>query len=198
MTTKIKAEWDRLKKVAVHTPGMEMFFGLLDPFASLYERAFSQRDALKEHELLQYTLKHDFKIKVLPLKDTIVGTALKKPSMKAKLIELAKKSIQFTGTEGEVELACREMDANSDILDPEHYFNTILLNPSIELEPRMTTRMINLHITQREPLSNLYFMRDQQMVTDKGMLLSRMRKPQRKREPQLTGLLWEMLKEPPI
>lgn len=198
MDTRIKAEWGRLKKVAVHTPGIEMFFGLLDPFASLYERAFSQRDALKEHELLQYTLKHDFKIKVLPLKDTIVEIALKRPNMKAKLIELAKKSIQFTGTEKEVELACREMDANSDILDPEHYFNTILLNPSIELEPRMTTRMINLHITQREPLSNLYFMRDQQMVTDKGMVLSRMRKPQRRREPQLTKLLWEMLKEPLI
>jgi arginine deiminase len=198
MTIKIKAEWDRLKKVAVHTPGMEMFFGLLDPFASLYERAFSQRDALKEHEVLRYTLKHDFNIKVLPLKETIVGIALKKPSMKGKLVELAKKSTQFTGTDQEVGLACQEMDANSDILDPEHYFNTILLNPSIELEPRMTTRMINLHITQREPLTNLYFMRDQQVVTDKGIVLSRMTKPQREREPQLTGLLWEMLKEPLI
>ncbi|HOI71789.1 MAG TPA: arginine deiminase family protein [Methanobacterium sp.] len=198
MTVKIKAEWDRLKKVAVHTPGMEMFFGLLDPFASLYERAFSQRDALKEHEVLQYTLKHDFNVKVLPIKDTIVDISLKKPSMKVKLVELTKKSIQFNGTDQDVEMACQEMDANSNILDPEHYFNTILLNPSIELEPRMTTRMINLHITQREPLTNLYFMRDQQIITDKGMVLSRMNKPQRRREPQLTGLLWEMLKEPLI
>lgn len=198
MTTKIKAEWDRLKKVAVHTPGMEMFFGLLDPFASLYERAFSQRDALKEHEVLQYTLKHDFKVKVLPLKDTIVGLSLKKPSMKARLIELARKSISFTGSHGEVELACQEMEANSEILDPEHYFNTVLLSPSIEVEPRMTTRMINLNITQREPLTNLYFMRDQQVVTDKGMVLSRMSKPQRKREPQITKLFLEMVNEPPI
>lgn len=196
MTMKIKAEWGRLKKVAVHTPGMEMFFGLLDPFASLYERAFSQRDARKEHELLTYTLKHDFNVKVLQLKDSIVDLSLKKPLLKGELVELAKNSISFTGTEPEVEVACQEMDVNRDILDPEHYFNTILLNPSIELEPRMTTRMINLHITQREPLTNLYFMRDQQVVTDRGMVLSRMSKPQRMREPQLTKLLWDMLDEP--
>lgn len=198
MTVKIKAEWDRLKRVAVHTPGIEMFFGLLDPFASLYERAFNQSDALKEHELLQYTLKHDFKINVLPLKDTIIDMSLKKPRYHVKLVELAKKSILFTGKDREVKLACQEMEANSTVLGPEHYFNTILLNPSMELEPRMTTRMINLQITQREPLSNIYFMRDQQTVTDKGIVLSRMSKPQRKREPLLTGLLWDMLNENPV
>jgi len=197
LTAKIKAEWDRLKKVAVHTPGIEMFFGLLDPFASLYERAFNQSDARKEHELLQYTLKHDFNVKIIPLKDKIVDIS-QKPRYQNKLVELAKNSILFTGNDQEVKLARQEMESNSTVLGPEHYFNTILLNPSIELEPRMTTRMINLHITEREPLSNLYFMRDQQTVTDKGIVLSRMSKPQRRREPLLTGLLWEMLNEPPI
>ena len=198
MCAKIKSEWDRLKMVVVHTPGIEMFFGLLDPFASLYEGAFSQSDALKEHELLQYTLKHDFKISVLSLKDTIINISDKKTGFRSKLIELAEKSISFKGNKQEVKLACQEMENNRRKLDTEHYFNTILLNPSIELEPRMTTRMINLHITQREPLSNIYFMRDQQIMTDKGMVLSRMSKPQRRREPILTGLLWEMLKEPVI
>ena len=198
MCAKIKAEWDRLRKVVVHTPGMEMFFGLLDPFASLYEGSFSQSDALREHELMRYTLKHDFKVDVLPLKDTIVDISDRRPKFKTKLIELAEESISFKGNEHEVKLACQEMESNRNKLDCEHYFNTILLNPSIELEPRMTTRMINFHITQREPLSNIYFMRDQQIVTDKGMVLSRMSKPQRRREPLLTGLLWEMLNEPLI
>jgi arginine deiminase len=198
MTAKIKAEWDHLKKVAVHTPGIEMFFGLLDPFASLYERAFNQSDAVREHELLIYTLKHDFKINVVPLKDTIVNISLKKPRYRAKLVNLAKESILFTGDDHEVKLACQGMEENSSVLGPEHYFNTILLNPSIELEPRMTTRMINLQITQREPLTNIYFMRDQQTVTDKGIVLSRMSKPQRSREPILTSLLWDMLSETPI
>ena len=75
MKAKINAEWDHLSKVAVHSPGIEMYFGLLDPFASLYERSFSMKDALKEHELLTYTLKHEFKIDIIPLKETIIEQA---------------------------------------------------------------------------------------------------------------------------
>ena len=50
MEGRIRAEWDRLRKVIVHKPDIEMFFGLLDPSASLYERAFNQTAALKEHD----------------------------------------------------------------------------------------------------------------------------------------------------
>ena len=50
-----------------------------------------------------------------------------------------------------------------------------------------------MHVAEREPLSNLYFMRDQQMVTDKGIFMSRMAKPQRRREPVVTRFLWEIL-----
>lgn len=195
MITKIKAEWGRLRKVAVHKPGIEMFFGLLDPYASLYERAFSQNDALKEHEQLTYTLKQEFKVDVISLKDTIINLSNKKTTNKNKLIDLAEKSVTFKGDEQEIKLAHQEMDSNRRLLDCEHYFNTIILNPCIELESRRSTRMIHLHVTEREPLSNIYFMRDQQIVTDQGMVLSRMSKPQRRREPILTRFLWEMLQE---
>ena len=46
-----------LRKVAVHSPGIEMYFGLLDPFASLYERSFSMEKAIKEHEILSIYFK---------------------------------------------------------------------------------------------------------------------------------------------
>lgn len=196
MAAKVKAEWDRLKKVAVHTPGMEMYFGLLDPYASLYERAFSQSDALTEHELLIYTLKHEFKVDVIHLKDTITSLAEKRNNIREKLVKLAHDAISFTGNQQEVKQAREEMDKNSDKLDSDYYFNTVLLNPCIRLESTEGTRMIQLQVTEREPLSNVYFMRDQQAVTDKGIVLSNMSKPQRQREPLLTNLLWEMLKEP--
>jgi len=198
MVSKIKAEWHRLRRVAIHTPGMEMYFGLLDPYASLYERAFSRFSALREHELLSYTLKHEFKVEVLPLKDTIISLADKKPELREILVNLANENISFKGNKQEIKLARDEMDKNKEYLDSEHYFNTILFNPCIELESGKGTRMIHLHVTEREPLSNLYFMRDQQTVTDRGLVLSRMAKPQRQREPQVTRLLWEMLKEPVV
>ena len=55
--------------------------------------------------------------------------------------------------------------------------------------------MIQLKVTEREPLSNLYFMRDQQAVTDKGLIISKMSKPQRQRETLLTKFFWEILEK---
>ncbi len=196
MNEKVNAEWDRLKKVAVHTPGMEMYFGLLDPYSSLYERAFSQSDALREHELLLYTLKHEFKVDVLPLKDTIISLAEKSTGIRDKLVKLAQNNISFTGNRQDVKQAREEINKNKNKLDSDYYFNAMLLNPCIGLESSEGIRMIQLKVTEREPLSNLYFMRDQQAVTDKGIIVSRMSKPQRQREPLLTKFFWEILKEP--
>jgi arginine deiminase len=196
MKAKITAEWDNLRKVAVHSPGVEMYFGLLDPFASLYERSFSMKEAIREHELLTYTLKHEFKVDIIPLKETILNKADKSPLIREKLINLANEKISYTGDPEEVKYARYEAGKNRDVLDSNYYFDTFLLNPQVELESGHGTRMIQLHVTENEPLSNLYFMRDQQAVTDKGIVMSRMSKPQRQREPELTKFLWNTLNIP--
>jgi len=196
MAVKVNAEWDRLKKVVVHTPGMEMYFGLLDPYSSLYERAFSQSDALREHELLLYTLKHEFKVDVIPLKDTIISNAEKSTAIREKLVKFAQDTISLNGNKLEVKQAREEMNKNKNKLDSDYYFNTVLLNPCIGLESSEGIRMIQLKVTEREPLSNLYFMRDQQTVTDKGLIVSKMSKPQRQRETLLTKFFWQILKQP--
>ena len=54
----IKSEWDPLRKVVIHRPGIEMFLGLLEPYGSLYERAFSRDGAREEHEFLERVLAH--------------------------------------------------------------------------------------------------------------------------------------------
>jgi arginine deiminase len=196
MKAKINAEWDNLRRVAVHSPGIEMYFGLLDPFASLYERSFSMKEAIREHELLTYTLKQEFKVEIVPLKETIINKADKSVLIREKLINLATEKISYTGDTSEVKYAKYEAEKNRNILDSNYYFNTLLLNPLVELESGVGTRMIQLHVTENEPLSNLYFIRDQQAVTDRGIVLSRMSKPQRQREPELTKFLWNTLNVP--
>ena len=47
-----RAEWDPLREVLVHRPGVEMFFGLLEPYSFLYEEAFSLTGAIAEHRAL--------------------------------------------------------------------------------------------------------------------------------------------------
>ncbi len=193
METKIRAEWDTLRSVAIHRSGMEMFFGLLEPYASLYERAFSQNGAIREHERLEHVLKHEFRIKVFRLRDTIVQAAEQSQEIHDRLAKAAHDVIEVSGNTADIKLARGELEKNKDILDPGHFFDILLLNPQIELESEKGTRMIHLNITEKQPLSNIYFMRDQQAVTDKGIFLSRMSKPQRRREPTVTKILWDVL-----
>src|ERR1700690_2110628 len=97
MKAKINAEWDTLRKVAVHSPGIEMYFGLLDPFASLYERSFNMEKAIKEHEILRYVLKHEFKVDIIPLKGKLLDLSDKSPINREKLMDLANGRISYTG-----------------------------------------------------------------------------------------------------
>jgi arginine deiminase len=190
---KIKAEWDKLRTLAIHRSGMEMFFGLLEPYASLYERAFSQSGAIREHERLEHVLRHEFGINVIRMREAIVEAAERNTEIHDRLVKEAYDVISVMGDDADIKLARAELEKNKDILDPGHFLNILLLNPQIELESEKGTRMIHLNITEQQPLSNIYFMRDQQAVTDRGVFLSRMSKPQRRREPFVTKLLWDIL-----
>jgi arginine deiminase len=193
MDAGVRAEWEPLRHVVIHRPGMEMFFGLLEPYASLYERAFSRLKARKEHERLEDALRYEFNVNVLQLKKTILDAADQDPAIRDRLVEMALGSIDFSGDPAEARLAREDLERNIPLLDSGHFFNILLLTPAIELKGGKGTRAIHLDITEREPLSNLYFMRDQQAVTERGIVLSSMATPQRRRETLLTGLLWDIL-----
>src|SRR5579872_3227446 len=166
MTAGIRAEWDRLRRVGIHRPGIEMFFGLLAPDASLYERVFNRHEARREHEALEYTLRHEFKIDVFRIKEKILDLADRKPEIRAKLIEAAMNDLKFVGSGKEVKEASKQVKEGFASYDSGHFFNLLLLHPVMDLEKSgRGTRAIHLGITENDPLANLYFMRDQQAVT---------------------------------
>ncbi len=198
MKAGVFAEWDRLRTVIVHRPGIEMFFGLLEPFSALYERAFSRHLARREHERLEYVLKNEFSVNVLPFKETLLDLADRIPSVRESLIEASIGEVTYRGPKRAISEAGRLMEQNASLLDSGHFFNILLLRPTIGLRPEKGSRAVHLHITEREPLANLYFMRDQQAVTDRGVGLSRMAKPQRARETKLTRLFWDSLGIPVV
>ena len=107
-------------------------------------------------------------------------------------MDTARDSIRFTGDRKEAALAEQEFEKNSGAHDSGFFFDLLLMNPSINFEAGKGVREISLAITERQPLSNLYFMRDQQAVTGNGVVLSAMSKPQRTRETAVTRLLWEV------
>jgi arginine deiminase len=193
MEAKISAEWDRLRSVAVHQPELKTFSASLSPFASPHERTFNPSGAIQEYRQLESILQHEFQVDVIKLKDTIVDSAERHPEMRNDLMKAAYKALDSVGNETDIRRVREELDRNMDALDANNFFEILLLSPQIELQDEKEVRMINLNLSGKNTLSNLLFMRDQQAVTDKGILLSRMSEPQRKREPEVTRLLWGAL-----
>ncbi|NLA39642.1 MAG: amidinotransferase [Methanomicrobiales archaeon] len=187
------AEWERLRKVAIHRPGIEMFFGLLEPYAALYERAFSRYEARREHESLEQSLEEEFGVRVLRLKETIIDAADRDPAVRRRLVDWAHETVVIRGERREVAEARRSMEQNADALDSQHFFTLLLLNPVIEVGGGHAGGGVDVRIRGQGPLTNLYFMRDQQAMTDCGLVLTRLAKPQRSRETDITRFLWEIL-----
>lgn len=193
MAAGVRAEWERLRTVAVHRPGIEMFFGLLQPYAALYERAFSRYEARREHDALTRTLREEFGVRVLHLKETILESADRDPAVRRRLVDWAHETVTFRGSPGEVAEARRSMEQNADGLDSLHFFTLLLINPVLEVGRGHPPGGVDVRIPGQSPLANLYFMRDQQVVTGCGLVVGRPAKQQRAREPGITRFLWETL-----
>ena len=198
MAVGVRAEWDCLRTVAVHRPGIEMFFGLLEPYAALYERAFSRYEARCEHDLLQRALGEEFGVRVLRLKETVLDTADRDPAVRRRLVDQAHELVTLRGNGREVAEARRSMEQNAESLDSLHFFTLLLLNPIIDVGGRGAGAGVDVHILGQSPLANLYFMRDQQAATARGLVLGRPAKEQRAREPAVTRFLWDILGIPVI
>ncbi len=187
----IKAEWDMLREVAMHRPSIEMYFGLLDPYASLYERAFNMSKALEEHDLLKQKIK-EFGIKVVTLEDEIISRADSDEETRKRLERLGIAAMHFTGDANEVAISRKRLLEDKKAYDSAFFLTSAIMHPVIRLEKAKEERKISIDISEK-PSSNLYFMRDQQAVTDKGIVLARMAKPQRRNEPTITKFLWKTI-----
>ncbi|EET90089.1 MAG: arginine deiminase family protein [Candidatus Micrarchaeales archaeon] len=190
---RIRSEWGTLKEVAIHRPGFEMFLGLLNPEASLYERAFNRHSAIAEHRRFEEMLKDDFGIKVVKLRDAVLKAADRNAELRAMLIDNAMGALGYLGDPKKAKAARAELKKNVNVYDSDHFFDILVSRPTIDLHGTRKNEPAQLRITSTDPLTNLYFMRDQQLVTDKGVFISRMAKPQRRHETELTKLLWKAL-----
>jgi len=195
VTTRARAEWEPLRRVAVHRPGIEMWFGLLSPYASLYERAFNRYEARNEHERLVYRLRQEFRVDVVHLKEKMLEIADGDPKGRERFFSLAISNMEFAGDKAEALRARKQMKEDAPALGVGHFFNVLLLHPKLDLKEGGSPSAVELNVTGRAPLANLYFMRDQQATTDRGIFLSRMSRPQRRKEPAVTRFLWEGLGE---
>ena len=118
----IRAEWDRLNRIVVHRPGIEMFLGLLEPYASLYERVFNRQEATREHEFMEHILKYHFGIDVIRLESVIESEAANNPDIREKLIDLARSSVDITADTQLMQRAKKEFEKSLNTFSAQDLF----------------------------------------------------------------------------
>jgi arginine deiminase len=182
------AEWHPLREVLIHRPGIEMFFGLMEPYSFLYERAFSIDEAVYEHTELEHALAEGG-VNVRRLKRFAIEVGARRPEMMEHARRAAERIVRYTGPKEMVARSKKALRQNLDSFDAETLFNILLLRPSVRLERRPGARGILPTVELDCPLANIYFMRDQQALSARGFVLGRMAKPQRRTEPLLTAEL---------
>lgn len=185
----VNAEFDTLREVIMHRPGPEIEYAMLAPKQFLFERPFRSREALKEHEALEAILKENG-VKVSILKDLVINTADSDEIFRKALEQKVGETVRYYGSIETASEMKKELEKNLGILDSSTLFNTLILEPSLDIkkinqsDPGYPTIYSNL------PLANLYFMRDQQAVSRNGIIIGNMRMSQRARETELTEFIF--------
>jgi arginine deiminase len=186
----VKKEWDRLHEVIIHRPGTEIDYAMISPRAFLFERPFNKSKALKEHEALEDMLKENG-AKVTHLKKMVIDQATRDPKFRQALESKVLEEVQFYGNISMAETLKEELVRNLPYLDVDTLFNILILAPSLDITMDKVNHMTYPKIFSNVPLTNLYFMRDQQAVSSKGVIVGRMKLPQRKMEPEVTKFIVE-------
>lgn len=180
-------EWGTLKEVMVHEPGIEVFFALLSPSAHLYERFFNLDEAKREHRHLCSLLGETFGVRVASLSSTLVDRAREDPAFHRSLAALAASRLGRRCEDEGCGLPPALQREREEPLPLEERDATHLLE-IIRLNPTLVHTQAGIRVELDRPFHNLYFMRDQQACTDRGMVLGRMARTEREGEAELTEL----------
>ena len=177
----------------MHTPGQELFDGVIHPSAGLFENYFDVDKAADEHRGYISALEKNG-IKVFTVEQILNETPIEK------LREYAKNSLTFdisnipdANTEENDNYRMKVLGemSRADLI------RCILLQPTVALYPTDNNTGVEAVYTHR-PLMNLYFTRDQSLTTPRGHIICQMNSTQRTPETSIIALCYEQLAVKPI
>jgi arginine deiminase len=175
-------EQDRAKVILVHEPGPELLSALLWPKESSFEKSFDSRTAVLEHRQF---------CEELTSRGITVHRLTELLASFGNLKDLAARHVKRVG---------RSLPTANDAasilenLCPDDLVRILLERPTVEVDPSAPSSPV-LH---SRPLSNLYFMRDQMITTDRGVVLGRFKRPVRQPEREIVRAALEALGVAPI
>lgn len=201
-----RAEWDRAVEALVHVPGKELFFGVIHPDAALFERPFSATRATQEH--LQYLQQlRQRGIRCRTLEEVLLDGTLDEDDLPVEgspleaLRGLAREFIAIDASG--LDDAAREaqqayLDRTVQQLHPRELVSILRLNPVVKLT---STGDLNTGFSatyEVRPVMNLYFLRDQLITTNRGVVIGRMNSEQRRVETRIVQFAIEKLGIEPV
>lgn len=200
------AEWLTARDVVVHTPGAEIFLGVVHPEAALFEQTFSLDGAIREHENFICLLK-DSGARVFRLVDILLAGAINAKGevvQGAALDELqrfAADYLKYDASELPESLRINQEKYRQSVikdLHPKQLVMIILQRPTIKLK---STGSHNTGLTagySLDPVMNMYFMRDQVITTPKGLVVGKFNAEQRNAETDIALFAYKKLGIKPV
>ena len=186
-------EWDKAKAILMHTPGEELFDGVIHPYAGLFEYYFDVDKAAEEHRGYIAALEKNG-IEVYTIRELLNQVPIEK------LRQYAAETLTYdiTNIEG---ASIAESESYRDYVIGEMSRNDlircILLRPTVTLYGTDTNTGVEA-VYSHQPLMNLYFTRDQSISTPRGHIISQMNSSQRALETEIIALCYEQLGVKPI
>ena len=187
------SEWDYAKEILMHTPGEELFDGVIHPYAGLFEYYFDVDAAAEEHRGYIRALENNG-IKVHTVKDLLNQVPIKK------LRQCAMKALKYD-TKNMTDISSEKSEKYRQFVIAQmsraDLIRCILLRPTVSLYKSDLNTGFEAVYTH-SPLMNLYFTRDQSITTPRGHIISFMNSTQRAYETEIISLCYEQLGVKPI
>ena len=182
------AEWARAGSILMHTPGEELFEGVIHPTAGLFEHYFDVEKAAEEHANYIKMLQ-DNGIKVHTVMDVLGEVEIEKlRALVTKVLVYDISDIKDESPEAteEYRLSIIEEMSRSDLI------RCLLMQPIVKLHKTDNNTGYWAEYINR-PLMNLYFTRDQSITTPRGHVICNMNSEQRAPEVSIIKLCYEQL-----
>lgn len=187
------SEWDYAKAILMHTPGEELFYGVVHPYAGLFEYYFDVDQAAQEHRGYIAALERNG-VEVYNVREVLNQVPIEK------LREYAMDVLVYD----------TENMPNIDPKESEEYRKYVINEMSradlvrcILFRPKVTLYHSDANtgfeaVYSHSPMMNLYFTRDQSITTPRGHIICQMNSKQRAYETQVIALCYEQLGVSPI
>ena len=182
------AEWSKAGAILMHTPGHELFNGVIHPLAGLFEDYFDVDKAAEEHKgYIKMLQKNGIRVYT-------VEEILKEVDME-ELRSLASQVLNYDLSNVPDSLWEESERYRLDVLQKmsrNDLVRCILLQPQVKLFTTSNNTGYEAQYLQK-PLMNLYFTRDQSITTPRGHIICKMNSSQRLPETRIVELCYKHL-----